>query len=270
MLRQLILSSRSVLNLVNTDCGRIIAKQYGAVSSFAISRRNFCQHDDPERFSSSSDEEDSDERPHWWGRHMMHPLPRPQDHAPPFEGMAVINRQFKQIKLSDYSGKWLILFFYPLDFTFVCPTEITAFSDRAEDFKANNCEVVACSTDSHFSHLAWINTPRKEGGLGDMKIPVLSDFNKEISTQYGVLLKELGAALRGLFLIDPKGVIKHICVNDLPVGRSVDEALRTLQAFQFVEKHGEVCPANWKPSSASIKPNPEGSKEYFKKVKDGK
>jgi len=193
-------------------------------------------------------------------------LPRPRDKAPDFKGKAVVNKQFKDIQLSDYKGKWLILFFYPLDFTFVCPTEITAFSDRADEFKAINCELITCSTDSHFSHLGWINMPRKQGGLGDMKIPVLSDFSKQISKDYGVLLNDLGAALRGLFIIDPNGIVKHVCVNDLTVGRSVDEALRILQAFQFVEKHGEVCPANWKPNSPTIKPTAEGSKSYFEKA----
>jgi len=191
-------------------------------------------------------------------------IPRPQDKAPNFTGKAVVNKQFKDVQLSDYKGKWLILFFYPLDFTFVCPTEIVAFSDRAEEFKSINCELIACSTDSHFSHLGWINTPRKQGGLGDMNIPVLSDYNKKISRDYGVLLKNLGAALRGLFLIDPNGVVKHVQVNDLPVGRSVDEALRLLKAFQFVEKHGEVCPANWTPNSPTI--NPNESSKYFEKV----
>lgn len=194
-------------------------------------------------------------------------LPRPQSQAPDFHGTAVVNKQFKKIALSDYKGKWLVLFFYPFDFTFVCPTEIVAFSDQADEFRNINCEVVACSTDSQFTHLAWINTPRKDGGLGDVKMPVLSDYKKRISRDYGVLLPGVGAALRGLFIIDPNGVIKHVSCNDLPVGRSVEEAMRLVQAFQFVEKHGEVCPANWKgKDSPSIKPNPEGAKEYFKKV----
>uniref|UniRef100_A0A915INP9 thioredoxin-dependent peroxiredoxin n=1 Tax=Romanomermis culicivorax TaxID=13658 RepID=A0A915INP9_ROMCU len=150
--------------------------------------------------------------------------------------------------------------------TFVCPTEITAFSDRVQEFRSLNCELIACSTDSHFSHFGWICTSREEGGLGDMEIPVLSDFNKKISADYGVLLKDLGAALRGLFIIDPNGVLRHIYVNDLPVGRSVDETLRLLKAFQFVDKHGEVCPANWTPDSPTIKPTPDGSKKYFEKA----
>lgn len=189
-----------------------------------------------------------------------------QKPAPDFKGTAVVDNQFKDIKLSDYKGKYLVLFFYPLDFTFVCPTEIISFSDRANEFRAINTEVIAVSTDSHFSHLAWINTPRKSGGLGKMSIPMLSDFNKTISRDYGVLVEEAGIALRGLFIIDPQGVVRQITINDLPVGRSVDEILRLVQAFQFVEKHGEVCPANWKPDGPSIKPHPEKAREYFEKV----
>ncbi|GFR23819.1 peroxiredoxin 1 [Trichonephila clavata] len=184
--------------------------------------------------------------------------------APDFEGVAVINGAFKNIKLSDYQGKYLVLFFYPLDFTFVCPTEIIAFSERAEEFRKINCEVVACSTDSHFSHLAWINTPRKEGGLGKMNIPLLSDKSCVISKAYGVYKEDAGISFRGLFIIDGDGKLRQITVNDLPVGRSVDETLRLVQAFQFTDKHGEVCPAGWKPGDATMKPDPEGSKAYFK------
>ncbi|XP_014666693.1 PREDICTED: peroxiredoxin-2-like isoform X2 [Priapulus caudatus] len=189
-----------------------------------------------------------------------------QKPAPDFKGKAVVNGQFQEIQLSDYKGKYLVLFFYPLDFTFVCPTEIVAFSDHADEFRKMNCEVVAVSTDSHFSHLAWINTPRKAGGLGEMKIPLLADFTKKIASDYDVLIEEAGIALRGLFIIDPTGVVKQMTVNDLPVGRSVEETMRLVQAFQFVEKHGEVCPANWKPDSPTIKPNPKDSMEYFEKV----
>uniref|UniRef100_H0XUT8 Thioredoxin-dependent peroxide reductase, mitochondrial n=1 Tax=Otolemur garnettii TaxID=30611 RepID=H0XUT8_OTOGA len=151
-------------------------------------------------------------------------------------------------------------------YTFVCPTEIVAFSDKANEFHDVNCEVVGVSVDSHFTHLAWINTPRKNGGLGHMNIALLSDLTKQISRDYGVLLEGPGLALRGLFIIDPNGVIKHLSVNDLPVGRSVEETLRLVKAFQFVEAHGEVCPANWTPDSPTIKPNPTASKEYFEKV----
>lgn len=186
--------------------------------------------------------------------------------APAFKAEAVVEGQFKQISLEDYKGKYLVLFFYPLDFTFVCPTELIAFSEQAAAFKKLNCEIVGVSTDSHFSHLAWVNMPRKQGGLGGLKYPLLADFSKNISRDYGVLLEGEGIALRGLFLIDPEGVVKHMSVNDLPVGRSVEETLRLLKAFQFVEKHGEVCPASWQPDSPTIKPDPSGSLEYFNKV----
>lgn len=189
-----------------------------------------------------------------------------QKPAPDFKGTAVVDGQFKELKLSDYQGKYLVLFFYPLDFTFVCPTEIIAFSERMGDFQRINTEVVGVSTDSHFSHLAWINMPRKQGGLGGLKYPLLSDFNKTIARDYGVLVEEGGVALRGLFIIDPKGVVRQITINDLPVGRSVDETLRLIKAFQFVEEHGEVCPANWTPDSPTIKPDPKNSRSYFEKV----
>uniref|UniRef100_A0A9J8CK38 thioredoxin-dependent peroxiredoxin n=2 Tax=Cyprinus carpio TaxID=7962 RepID=A0A9J8CK38_CYPCA len=175
--------------------------------------------------------------------------------APHWEGTAVINGEFKELKLSDYKGKYLVFFFYPLDFTFVCPTEIIAFSDRVHEFQAINAEVVACSVDSQFTHLAWINTPRKQGGLGPMKIPLLSDLTHQISKDYGVFLEDQGHTLRGLFIIDDKGVLRQITMNDLPVGRSVDETLRLVQAFQYTDKHGEVCPAGWKPGSDTEGPN---------------
>ncbi|KAM6094915.1 peroxiredoxin-4 isoform 2-T2 [Chlamydotis macqueenii] len=174
--------------------------------------------------------------------------------APYWEGTAVINGEFKELKLTDYEGKYLVFFFYPLDFTFVCPTEIIAFSDRIEEFRAINTEVVACSVDSKFTHLAWINTPRKQGGLGPMKIPLLSDLTHQISKDYGVYLEDQGHTLRGLFIIDDKRILRQITMNDLPVGRSVDETLRLVQAFQYTDKHGEVCPAGWKPGSETIKP----------------
>ncbi|XP_065069671.1 peroxiredoxin-1-like [Rhopilema esculentum] len=189
-----------------------------------------------------------------------------QQAAPHFQGTAVTtNGDFKDIKLSDYKGKYLVFFFYPLDFTFVCPTEIIAFSDRADEFRVINCEVLACSVDSHFSHLAWTSQDRKKGGLGKMKIPILSDIKKEISRDYGVLLEDQGISLRGLFIIDDKGILRQITVNDLPVGRSVDETLRLVQAFQFTDKHGEVCPAGWKPGSDTIKPDVQKSQEFFSK-----
>lgn len=193
--------------------------------------------------------------------------PQVQKPAPDFSGTAVVNGDFKEIKLSDYKGKYVVLFFYPLDFTFVCPTELIAFSERISEFKALNTQVIGVSTDSHFSHLAWTNTPRKQGGLGgDLGYPLLSDFNKEISSKYNVLLEDAGISLRGLFIIDKEGILRQLTINDLPVGRSVEETLRLIKAFQFVEKHGEVCPANWQPDSKTIKPNPKDSKKYFESV----
>ncbi|XP_037301070.1 thioredoxin-dependent peroxide reductase, mitochondrial-like, partial [Manduca sexta] len=145
--------------------------------------------------------------------------------------------------------------------------ELIAFSERAKDFASIDCQVIGVSTDSEFSHLAWVNTPRKDGGLGKLDIPLLADYKKKISQDYDVLLDD-GFALRGLFIIDRNGVLRHMSVNDLPVGRSVDETLRLVKAFQFADKHGEVCPANWNPdtNADTIKPNPKESKEYFKKA----
>jgi len=185
-----------------------------------------------------------------------------QQKAPTFKTTAVAGKTFKEIQLEDYKGKWVVLFFYPLDFTFVCPTEITAFSDRYDEFKKLNCEVLGCSIDSQFSHLAWINTPRKEGGLGEIKYPLLADVSKKIAGDYGVLTAG-GVALRGLFLITPKGQVAYSVVHDLAVGRSVDETLRVLKAFQQVEKTGEVCPANWSDGKKTMKADPVKSKEYF-------
>ena len=184
--------------------------------------------------------------------------------APEFKETAVLNREFVDVSLEDYKGKWLVLFFYPLDFTFVCPTEITALSDAIDEFKKRNCEVVGVSTDSKFSHLAWINTPREDGGLGDIAYPLIADFTKKISDDYGVLL-EPGMALRGTFIIDPEGNVQYELIHDLGIGRNVTEILRNVDALQFVAKHGEVCPAGWTPGEDTMKPDPEGSKEYFQK-----
>ena len=185
--------------------------------------------------------------------------------APDFKATAVVDGEFKSVALNEYKGKYLVLFFYPLDFTFVCPTEIIAFSERAAEFKKIGCEVVACSTDSEFSHLAWINTARKDGGLGQMKIPLLADTNHQISKDYGVFIEDKGIAYRGLFVIDDKQTLRQITINDLPVGRDVDETLRLVQAFQYTDKHGEVCPAGWRPGKDTIKPSVKESKEYFNK-----
>nr|XP_049698133.1 peroxiredoxin 1 isoform X1 [Helicoverpa armigera]XP_049698134.1 peroxiredoxin 1 isoform X1 [Helicoverpa armigera] len=243
--------------------------------------------------------------------------------APQFKTTAVVNGEFKDIALSDYKGKYVVLFFYPLDLeahiteaakdepqvpsaqaappspsfltmlqkavcscqrtqedvpnsdqartepcketprTFVCPTEIIAFSERADDFRKIGCEIIGASTDSHFTHLAWINTPRKQGGLGPMNIPLLSDKSHRIARDYGVLNEESGIPFRGLFIIDDKQNLRQITVNDLPVGRSVEETLRLVQAFQYTDKFGEVCPANWQPGSKTIKPDTKAAQEYF-------
>lgn len=186
-----------------------------------------------------------------------------QQPAPDFQAQAVMpDKEFKQIRLSDYQGKYVLAFFWPLDFTFVCPTEIIAFSQRHDEFAELGVQILGISIDSHFTHLAWRNQPRTEGGLGDIAYPMVSDLSKEISKAYDVLLPG-GVALRGLFLIDKSGFVRHQVVNDLPLGRSVDEALRMVKALQHFETHGEVCPANWREGSRTIKANPEGSKKFF-------
>ncbi len=183
--------------------------------------------------------------------------------APDFATTAVVDQEFKDITLSQYRGKYVVLFFYPLDFTFVCPTEITAFSDRYSDFSSKNTEVLGVSVDSKFTHLAWIQTPRNEGGIGDINYPLVSDLKREICQSYNVL-NEDGEADRGLFLINPNGIIMHSTINKAPVGRNIDETLRVLQAYQYVEAHpDEVCPAGWTPGDKTMKEDPKGSKEYF-------
>ena len=187
--------------------------------------------------------------------------------APDFTATAVVDQEFKEISLSQYRGKYVVLFFYPLDFTFVCPTEITAFSDRYDAFKALNTEVLGVSVDSQFSHLAWIQTERKQGGLGDIAYPLVADLKKEIAAAYNVLDEAEGVALRGLFIINPEGVVQHATVNNLPVGRNVEETLRVLQAFQHVEANPDaVCPANWTPGERTMNPDPVGSKDFFAAV----
>ncbi|KAG0210156.1 Peroxiredoxin-2 [Mortierella sp. GBA30] len=183
--------------------------------------------------------------------------------APAFKATAVVDGEFKQVSLDDYKGQYVVLFFYPLDFTFVCPTEIVAFSEAIERFNGIKTAVLACSCDSEFSHLAWINTPRNQGGLGEMKIPIIADFTKKIATDYGVLKEDDGVAYRGLFIIDPNQVIRQITINDLPVGRNVDETVRLVEAFQFTDLHGEVCPIGWQKGQATIKPDVAGSKDFF-------
>lgn len=189
-----------------------------------------------------------------------------QQPAPAFKAQSVMpDGTFKEASLASYRGKYIVLFFYPLDFTFVCPTEIIAFSDANARFAERNVQLLSCSIDSHFTHLAWRERPRAEGGLGKIEFPMLADLDKKIASDYGVLLPN-GIALRGLFLIDKEGIVRHQMVNDLPLGRSVDETLRLVDALQHFEKHGEVCPANWKQGDLTIKPNPRESREYFEKA----
>ena len=185
--------------------------------------------------------------------------------APDFAAQAVMpDGSFAELKLSSYRGKYVVLFFYPLDFTFVCPSEIIAFDKALPKFKQKNTQVIGVSVDSHFTHWAWRNTPRDQGGIGPIQYPLVSDLTKSIARDYSVLL-EGGVALRGLFLIDKDGIIRHAVINDLPLGRSVDEVLRVLDALQFTEKHGEVCPANWHPGEEAMKPTAAGVAEYLAK-----
>jgi len=188
--------------------------------------------------------------------------------APDFSATAVYDMEFKTVRLSDYRGKkYVVLFFYPLDFTFVCPTEITAFSDRYDEFAKLDTEILGVSVDSEYSHLAWIQTDRKAGGVGELRYPLVSDLKKEISAAYNVLDPAAGVALRGLFIIDKQGIIQHATINNLAFGRSVDETLRTLQAIQYVQAHpDEVCPANWQPGQRTLNPDPVKSKEFFAAV----
>lgn len=187
-----------------------------------------------------------------------------QQQAPDFTAEAVMpDGSFGKVQLSSFRGKkYVVLFFYPLDFTFVCPTEIISFSDNIKRFEQLDAQVLGVSVDSKFSHLAWRNKPRNEGGIGDIQYPLVADLDKKIAQSFDVLLAG-GIALRGLFLIDKEGVVRHQVVNDLPLGRNVDEALRMIEALQFFEKNGEVCPANWKGGQRTIKPDVKASREFF-------
>jgi len=184
--------------------------------------------------------------------------------APDFKAIAVMpDNSFNEgFTLSSLRGQYVVLFFYPLDFTFVCPSEILAFNRALDQFKERNCQVVGVSMDSHFTHLAWKNTPVNSGGIGNIQFPLVADLDKNIADSYGVLLP-MGIALRGLFLIDKNGIIRSQVVNDLPLGRSVDEALRVLDALQFTEEHGDVCPANWKKGEDAMTPTAEGVARYL-------
>lgn len=184
--------------------------------------------------------------------------------APGFSAMAVQKNQFiDNFSMQDLEGKYVVFFFYPLDFTFVCPTELHAFQEKLSEFEKRNAQVVGCSIDSHFSHAAWLNTPKSKGGIEGITYPLVSDITKEISRNYGVLSEEEGVAYRGLYIMDKTGTIRHQLINDLPLGRSVDEALRILDALAFHEKHGEVCPANWHEGEKTMKPDSEGLVSYF-------
>jgi peroxiredoxin (alkyl hydroperoxide reductase subunit C) len=173
-----------------------------------------------------------------------------------------INNEFS---LADMRGKYVVLFFYPLDFTFVCPTEIIEFNRKLDEFKERGAEVIGVSVDSHFSHLAWKNTPVDQGGIGDIQYPLVADLKKQISRDYGVLLEGGGVALRGTFLIDKEGVVKHAVVNDLGLGRNIDEAIRMVDALKHHEQYGEVCPANWNKGDDAMKPTADGVASYLSK-----
>lgn len=185
--------------------------------------------------------------------------------APNFIAQAVYdNNEIKELDLSSYRGKYVVLFFYPLDFTFVCPSEIIAFDKALESFRMKNTEVIGVSIDSQFSHFAWKNTAVEDGGIGQIHFPLVADLNKNIARDYGVLLND-SVALRGLFLIDREGIVRHSVINDLPLGRNVDEALRMVDALQFTEEHGDVCPANWREGEEAMKPTADGVADYLAK-----
>lgn len=183
--------------------------------------------------------------------------------APEFKAKAVIKNHVTDFSLAQLKGKYVIFFFYPLDFTFVCPTELHAFQENIEAFEKRNAQVVACSIDSTFSHLAWLNTPKSKGGIAGVEYPLISDINKNIAKDFDVLNVQEGIAYRGLFLIDREGYVRHQIVNDLPLGRSIEEVLRTLDAQIYIEQHGEVCPANWQVGKKSMRPTKEGVEQYF-------
>lgn len=184
--------------------------------------------------------------------------------APQFKAKAVQkDKILDDFTLNDFLGKYVVFFFYPLDFTFVCPTELHAFQDKLKEFEKRNAQVIACSVDSWYSHFAWLQTPKNKGGIQGVEYPIISDLNKQIAKEYQVLKEDEGIAYRGLFLIDKQGMIKHLLVNDLPLGRSIDEAIRMLDALIFHEEHGEVCPANWSQGAKAMEPTPEGVSNYF-------
>ncbi len=201
--------------------------------------------------------------------------------APEFKTQAVMpDNSIQEVSLSDYSGKKVVLFFYPLDFTFVCPTELLAFDKRLGEFEKRGVQVLGCSVDSRWSHLAWKNTDVNNGGIGNVKYPLLQDLDKSIARNYDVLVGATdayvetdnaaenttvggGVALRGSFLIDENGIIRHAVLNDLPLGRNIDEMLRMIDALSYHQKHGEVCPAGWKDGDSAMKESPDGVADYL-------
>lgn len=184
--------------------------------------------------------------------------------APVFCSRAVCGEKIiDEFSLDHLLGKYVVLFFYPLDFTFVCPTELHAFQEKEKAFNDRNAQIVACSVDSCYSHKAWLNTPKAKGGIEGVRYPLVADLKKSIAVDYQVLEEKEGVALRGLFIIDPEGIIRHQLVNDLPIGRSVDEVIRTLDALIYHKEHGEVCPANWQAGKKAMRPDAEGVTQYF-------
>ena len=177
---------------------------------------------------------------------------------------AVVDGEITSVSLADYRDKYVVLLFYPLDFTFVCPTELVAFNDKVNEFKQRNVQVLGVSVDSEHAHLAWTKQERVEGGLGNMDFPLVSDIKKELAYHFNVLAEYEGVSYRGMFIIDPNSRIRIAHVNDLPIGRNVDEVLRLVDAIQFHEEHGEVCPANWRKGLKGMKGNPKESKAYFR------
>ncbi|WP_456453306.1 redoxin domain-containing protein [Hydrogenimonas sp.] len=191
--------------------------------------------------------------------------------APDFTASAVLgnNEIVDNFNLYENFGeKGTVLFFYPLDFTFVCPSEIIAFDHRLDEFTSRGVNVIGCSVDSHFTHLAWKNTPVEKGGIGQVRYPLVADLTKQIARDYDVLLEEAGVALRGSFLIDTDGTIRHAVINDLPLGRNIDEMLRMIDAMHFTNEYGEVCPAGWQKGQEGMKADPNGVAEYLEKHAD--
>jgi len=195
-----------------------------------------------------------------------------RDKAPDFKAQAVVGEEFREVTLSEFTkaGKWVVLFFYPFDFTFVCPTEILSYSNKAAEFESKNTQVLGVSCDSHHVHLAWTRTPQEDGGLGkSVNYPLVADVTKELTKSYGVLTNDTsvgynGVPLRATFIIDPSGTVRSLSVNDEQVGRNIEETMRLLDGFQYADSHpGEGCPANWQSGKKTIQASPDGSKDFF-------